>query len=189
MGWSLNLRFNDHFFCIIIAIMTYICLIISHSFMNKDQQFNTYLQQMERFCDYQERCLKDVEDKLNKLEVPTDMYDKLIEILLLNESFNNNRYAKAFASGKFRFKKWGRKKIFYALKLKKVDDRDIFNALLEIDEEDYLTALKELILYKIKEVGSIKEDSNKKKVLNFALQKGYESNLIWEVLNKGINDK
>jgi regulatory protein len=151
--------------------------------MNKEQQFNTYLQQMERFCDYQERCLKDVEDKLIKLEVPTDVYEKLIDALLLNKSFDNIRYAKAFASGKFRFKKWGRKKIFYALRLKKVSDKDIFNALLEIDEDEYIKTLKELVNYKISKVGSISNDANKKKVLNFALQKGYESNLIWEVLN------
>jgi len=150
-------------------------------FMDKKQQFNIYLHQMERYCDYQERCLKDVEDKLIKLEVPTDVHETLIEALLLNKSFDNIRYAKAFASGKFRFKKWGRKKIFYALKLKKVEDRDIFNALLEIDEEDYFVTLKELVSYKIKDIGSIKEPVNKKKVLNYALQKGYESNLIWEV--------
>ncbi|RLD41136.1 MAG: RecX family transcriptional regulator [Bacteroidetes bacterium] len=151
--------------------------------MDTNIQFNTYLQQMERFCDYQERCLKDVEDKLIKLEVTADMHQKLIDTLLLNKSFDNIRYAKAFTSGKFRFKKWGRKKIFYALKQKRIDDKDIFNALLEIDEDEYLITLKELIDYKINKIGDISEPVNKKKTLNFALQKGYESNLIWDILN------
>jgi regulatory protein len=152
--------------------------------MNNNQEINAYLQQIERFCDYQERCLKEVEDKLYKLEIPIDIHQQLIDSLIENENFDNLRYAKAFASGKFRFKKWGRKKIFYSLRLKKISDKDIFNALLEIDEEEYMKTLKELVNYKISKVGSVDNNVNKKKVLNFALQKGYESNLIWQILNK-----
>ena len=151
--------------------------------MDEKRHFNEILQQLERFCDYQERCLKEVEDKLYKLDVDNEIKSEMIDVLLENNSFSNLRYAKAFASGKFRFKKWGRKKIFYELRLKKINDKDIFNALLEIDEDDYLTTLKELIDYKISRIGDISEAVNKKKTLNYALQKGYESNLIWEILN------
>jgi regulatory protein len=152
--------------------------------MNQNQEFNAYLLQLERFCDYQERCLKEVEDKLYKLDAPRNFHQDIIKRLVSNSNFDNLRYAKAFASGKFRFKKWGRKKIFYALRLKKISDKNIFNALLEIDEDEYMKTLKELINYKISKLGSINNDANKKKVLNFALQKGYESNLIWQILNE-----
>ncbi len=149
--------------------------------MENIQLFNTYLAKLERYCDYQERCLKEVEDKLISLDVPSKFHLKLIDALVVNKNFDNLRYAKAFASGKFRFKKWGRKKIFYSLKQKNISDRDIFNALLEIDEDEYFSALKELIEYKISVVGELNDASNKKKVLNYALQKGYESNLIWDI--------
>jgi hypothetical protein len=66
---------------------------------------------------------------------------RLIETNFLNEE----RFAKAFAGGKFRTKKWGRLKIKRELAARKISDYCIKAAMKEIDEKDYWECLVQLI--------------------------------------------
>lgn len=142
------------------------------------------LVQIKQFCVYRERCHSEVKDKLYSL----GLYKKDVELLmaqLVEENYlNEERFAKQYAGGKFRMNKWGRVKIKYALKQKYVSDYCIKKALKEITEIDYYKTLTKLAEQKLK---TLKNEKNiftrKKKLQDYLLQKGYESELVRNVNN------
>ena len=142
------------------------------------------LGRMRRYCAYQERSHNEVRTKLLALGMRGNDLENVI-VKLIEEGFlNEERYAIAFAGGKFRIKNWGRNKIEQQLKVKGVSDYVINRAMKEIDEKDYKKSLQMLLK---KKVGSIK-DSNffgrKQKLSNFLIRKGYEPELVWEEVKK-----
>ena len=143
------------------------------------------LQKIKHFCAYQERNHAEVREKLYgyglyKMDVET-LLSKLIEENYLNEE----RYAIAFAGGKFRTRQWGRIKIKYELKKNKVSDYCIAVALKSIDEIDYKKAMKKLLESKNKMLSAeTNEFIKKKKIFAFLLQKGFEPPLITDCLEE-----
>ena len=138
------------------------------------------LQKLRQYCAYQERSHFEVQQKLWELGVYRSYHDEIISILIEEDYLNESRFAKQFAGGKFRLKSWGRKKIYYGLKEKKVSDYNIKMALKEINEGDYLKTLNALADKKYKELKGEQYLIRKKKTMDYLLQKGYESNLITE---------
>ena len=103
---------------------------------------------------------------------------ELIEFNFLNEE----RYARSFARGKFRIKKWGKLKIRMALKKREVYFKCIDFAMSEIDDKTYLNTLKELLQKKndiLKETNLYKR---KMKLINYLVNRGYEYDLISDCL-------
>jgi len=145
------------------------------------------LQKLRQYCAYQERSHSEVQQKLYELGIRKQDQDEIISTLIEEDYLNEERFAKAFAGGKFRMKDWGRKKIFYALKEKKVSEYSIKQAMKEIDEEEYLKNLKELVEEKY---NSLKEEQHlvrKKKTVDYMLQKGYEFDLVTKAVNELTN--
>src|SRR5699024_3142646 len=138
------------------------------------------------YCAYQERCHKEVEQKLHQLKVWGEDADEIISNLIQENFLNEERYAQAFARGKFRMKKWGKNKIRYALKRNQISDYCIKKAMKEIDEDDYLKTLTSLAQ---KKYDSLKKDSffrRKQKTRAHLIRKGYEYPLITEALENII---
>ena len=139
------------------------------------------------FCAYQERSQKEVRSKLYDLGLYPDEVEDVLTDLIMDNYVNEERFAKAYIGGKFRIKKWGRKKILIGLSPHKISDYCIKKGLEEIDEDDYIQTLEELI---IKKSESVKEpDSYKKrnKVATHAIYKGFESDLVWDIVKRLIN--
>lgn len=139
------------------------------------------LQKIRQFCSYQERTHQEVKDKLYGY----GLYKKDVELLLtqmIEENYlNEERYAIAFAGGKFRMKKWGRIKIKFELKQKRVSEYCIREALESIDEEDYRKTIKGLFQQKNQLLSREKNVFVKKqKIRSFLLQRGFEPSLIME---------
>ena len=138
---------------------------------------------LEHFCAYQERCHKEVEQKLYDLRMIPEAKEQIILHLLQHNFLNEERFAKAFVRGKFSIKKWGRIKIISELKFKNISPYNVKTALKEIDEDDYLATLQQITKKKlalIKESNSFKK---KNKLINYLISKGFESNLIYVVVN------
>jgi regulatory protein len=106
-----------------------------------------YLKMVD-YCNYQERCEKEIIDKLQDFEVNNNIIELVILKLKEENYLNNQRYACAYTRGKFRIKHWGRMKILQALKMKKIDNATIKIAFLEIDETEYEQTLEKLLLQK-----------------------------------------
>lgn len=141
------------------------------------------LLKMQSWCAYQERCQQDARNKLYELGMWEEAVENIIVKLIEDNFLNEERFATSFARGKFTIKKWGRVKIRQELKQKRVGDYCLKKAMLQIDETEYLATLKRLMEIKRK---LIKEKSPVKlnyKLMNYALSKGYEKDLIFDVLN------
>ncbi len=102
------------------------------------------LQKLKHYCAYQERCHNDVKEKLYKLGVWKKEHDEIIAALIEENYLNEERFAIAYAGGKFRINNWGRTKIKYALKQKQVSEYCIKKALKQIEEEVYCKVLSKL---------------------------------------------
>jgi len=134
------------------------------------------------FCAYQERTQKEVRDKLYELGQSTDDVEEIISWLITENYLNEERFAKAFVGGKFRIKKWGRNKILQELKARNISPYCIKKGMLEIDEEGYHQNLLSLLEKKSAELKEKNPLVRNHKLSQYLLSKGYESELIWEVL-------
>lgn len=142
------------------------------------------LQKLRHYCGYQERCHSEVREKLYSLGARKKDHDKIIATLIEEGYLNEERFAIAYAGGKFRMKQWGRVKIAYALRQKQVSDYSIKKALKQIDEKDYRAALTTLAKEKYE---SLKDEQwlvRKKKVLDYLLQHGYEADLATRAIDQ-----
>jgi regulatory protein len=137
------------------------------------------------YCAYQERCHAEVEAKLTEWGFFGIDAQQVILQLIEQNYLNEERFAKAFAGGKFRVKSWGRQKIIRELKLRKISPYCIQQALQEIDEAEYESRLMELITNKW---ADLKKERSKlirqQKVMRFAQSKGYEMDLIILLIKK-----
>lgn len=137
------------------------------------------------YCAYQERTQDEVRQRLKDWNVWGDEAEEIITELILENFLNEERFAKVFAGSKFRVKKWGRRKIMFELKKRRLSDYCIKAGMSEIDDEAYYETLTTLIEKKKHDYR--KEESEYKlnqKVAAFLVGKGYESNLIWEILRE-----
>ena len=142
-------------------------------------------QKAKHYCGYQERSHDEVKQKLYGFGLYKAEVEELLSKLIEENYLNEERYAIAFAGGKFRMKQWGKTKIKYELKLKKVSEYCIKKALKEIDEADYFKTLNKLADEKLK---TLKGEKNifikKKKLQNYLMGKGYEFDLITAILKQ-----
>ena len=142
------------------------------------------LTKIYRYCAYQERSHQEVKNKLYDYGLYSSEVDELISRLITEGFLNEERFAKAFAGGKFRMKKWGRLKIEYELKSLGLTQNCIGLGMKEIDAADYARTLKNLL--KKKALQTTEENSFKKrdKVARFAIAKGYEPEQVWELVKE-----
>ncbi len=142
------------------------------------------LQKIGQFCAYQERNHKEVKEKLYSYGLYKDQVEELLSKLIQENFLNEERYAIAYAGGKFRAKDWGKNKIKYGLKQHQVSDYCIKKALKTIDDDEYVKTLQKL--YSAKEK-TLKSEKNifikKRKIQQYLMQKGYETSLINELFN------
>ena len=140
------------------------------------------LDKMAKYCAYQERCVKDVSDKLKTFDIPQAEKDKIFDYLLDNRFVNDERFAKSFVRGKINQSGWGLNKIRFHLVQKGIAKEIIDEALEQTDEEVYRQRLIDILRVKAKSVKAETEFEKKRKLAAFAMQKGFEGSLVWEVL-------
>jgi len=137
------------------------------------------------YCKYQERCHSEVRNKLYELGFTTPEVEEQISKLIETGVINEERYAKAFAGGRFRMKQWGREKIRQQLKLHKISDYCIKKAMQEIPEEEYIRTLKKLLNKKLVEIRADRSEASRKaKLYRYLVQKGYENSLVMSAIKE-----
>ncbi len=148
--------------------------------MTKEQA----LQKLRHYCGYQERCHQEVKEKLYSLGVRKNEHDGIIASLIEDNYLNEERFAIAFAGGKFRMKQWGRVKIKYELKQRQVSEYCIKKALKQIDEKEYLSVLQKLGDDRYASLKAEQYLVRKKKTMDYLLQRGFELELVRQVMEK-----
>ncbi|MDB5241272.1 MAG: regulatory protein RecX [Spirosoma sp.] len=140
------------------------------------------LRKAAMFCAYQERTQQEVRERLKEWGLWGDDAEEVIAELIQQNYLNEERFAKSFAGGKFRVKGWGRRKIRQHLQQRGITGYNLDQAMNEIAPADYRTTLTELLDKKRR---TLRDDSPlivKQKLVRYALSKGYESDLVWQVL-------
>ncbi|MCB0457919.1 MAG: RecX family transcriptional regulator [Flavobacteriaceae bacterium] len=139
---------------------------------------------LESYCAYQERCHKDVENKLKEMRMIPEARNHIIHHLIQHNYLNETRFAQAFARGKFKQKSWGKTRIIRELKLRDISTFNVKIALQEIPENAYLFTFEALVEKRLNQLTSEKNLLKKKKKLaDYLLYRGWEANLVWEKVN------
>ena len=135
-------------------------------------------QKAKHFCGYQERSHYETAEKLYGFGLYKNEVEQLLSRLIEENYLNEERYATQFVRGKFRMKKWGRIKIQYELKQKRISSFNIKKGMKEIDEAEYDAVLLQLVTDKWNSLKAEQYINRQVKTTNYLLQKGFESNLI-----------
>lgn len=133
-----------------------------------------------QYCAYRDRSQKEVEEKLLEMRMIPQAREEIIIKLMQEDFLNEERFARSFVRGKFRIKKWGKKKIKQELKFREISTPIINLAMTEIDEKEYVKTVYQLAE---KKLNLLKEPNNlkrRKKLADYLLQKGYEAGLVYE---------
>lgn len=150
--------------------------------MNK--RLNTFTlteatKKLESYCAYQERCHKDVVTKLRELRMIPEAIDQIVVHLIQENYLNEERFAKSFARGKFRIKKWGRVRITNELKQRNITKYNINIALEEVDGNTYLETLDALANKRLEAIQETNVQKRKRKLADYLLYRGWESHLVY----------
>ena len=146
------------------------------------------LPKIQKYCAYQERSHKEVRNKLFEYNLWPNEVEEIISTLITENFLNEERFAKAYAGGKFRIKKWGKLKIVNELNRLGLTERCINSGLKEIDSSDYHKTLRSLLKKKAAEVKETNPFIRRNKIAKFAIGKGYESEVVWEFVKDIVPD-
>ncbi len=141
------------------------------------------------FCAYQERSQQEVRDKLYTYGLHEEEVEEAIAELIIDGFISEERFAKTYAGGKFRVKGWGKRKIIQGLKQHKISEYCIKIAMQEINPEDYYSTLVKHAEKKLPTIKSTSDYIRKGKLTQHLIAKGFEMDLISEVVSDIVNNK
>ena len=146
------------------------------------------LAKMSMLCAESEKCKNDIADKLKQHGLSSEDIDSILTYLETERFIDEARYSKFFAKDKYKFAKWGRKKIEYALKMKRIPTDHIKNALDEIPDDAYEETMMAALTSKLKTIKFQNRYDAKAKLFRFAASRGYESGVALDMIEKILND-
>ena len=153
--------------------------------INFSDQDKVIIEKIQSYCLYQDRCIKEVKNKLFSLKVNNNLVEKIINHLIDNDYLNEERFVKLFIQGKLRIKKWGKIKLKYELKIRGINNNIIDAHIKNISEDEYISYFDEFSSAKIKFLkGTL--DKKKRSFINYFTYRGWENQLIYQKL-KDIN--
>ena len=139
------------------------------------------LEKIKSYCQYQERCTKEVRKKLYNLKTSTESTEKIISFLTNNDFLNDERFVKFFIQGKLRIKKWGKIKLKYELKSRGINHQIIETSIQNIPDDEYISYFEEFSSNKIKFLKGTLEQK-KRSFINYFTYRGWENDLIYQKL-------
>lgn len=146
------------------------------------------LAKMSMLCAESEKCKNDIADKLKQHGISSEDITSILTYLETERFIDEARYSKFFAKDKYKFAKWGRKKIEYALKMKRIPSDYIKDALEEIPDDAYEETMMAALTSKLKSIKFQNRYDAKAKLFRFAASRGYESGVALDMIEKILND-
>jgi len=151
---------------------------------NKVYTIKETTEKIQSYCAIQDRCQWEVEKKMKEWGVSEIIIENILTDLILEKFVDEQRFTESFCRGKFRIKRWGKVKIKNELKIKKISNNCIDKGLLQIEKKEYMKVLKDLYIKKRDSLKDTNQFIRKGKIAKHLQQKGFESKLIWELINK-----
>jgi len=146
--------------------------------------YKQLLERAARLCSTGEKCSSDIGEKLHTWGMDDKDVQKALAYLISNKFIDDQRYTTFFVRDKLKLNKWGRIKISYALRQKKIDPDTIKAVMEEIDENQYMEILDGLIAEKIRKTGPPSDYQAKAKILRFAAQRGFTQEEVWDAMGR-----
>ena len=150
----------------------------------KSYSLNEAKKKLEHFCSYQERCHKEVEKKLKELGMIQSASQEIISQLIQEDYLNETRFAKSFARGKFRNKKWGKNRILREFKFRNISEYNIKMGMQELTDSEYENSFYNLFEKRKKSVEHLPIEEQKKKIYSYLSYRGWEHQKIYDALNQ-----
>ena len=147
---------------------------------------NEAKKKLEHYCAYQERCHKEVRQKLKDMNMIPEAIDAIVVHLLEHDFLNEERFAKTFVSGKFNIKKWGKRRLVQELKQKDIAKYNINIALAMISDKEYIETFNALAENKSKSIRETNSLKKKKKLSDYLVYRGWEPHLVYDKVNELI---
>lgn len=144
----------------------------------KSFTFEEIKQKIVNYCVYQDRCHAEVEQKMKEFLLIPEAKEEILLYLIKENYLNEERFTRSYVRGKFYIKKWGKNKIKVNLLQKGISEKLIVKAYGEIDDNEYLAAIKTILEKIIPTFKGLKEYQKKQKAIKYLLSKGYEYDLI-----------
>ncbi len=138
---------------------------------------------LEHYCAYQDRCHKEVEQKMWEFNLIPEAKELILLSLMKDNYLNEERFCKSYARGKFRIKNWGKQRIVRELKFRDISAYNIKTALKEIDETEYLKTIYRITENRNEVISEPNIFKRKKKLIDFLMRKGFENDLIFKTIN------
>ena len=154
----------------------------------KSYTFLEIKQKMVNYCVYQDRCHKEVEQKMWDFLLIPEAKDEILLYLMKENYLNEERFARSYIRGKFYMKSWGRNKIRNYLKFKGVPEKLINASFDEIDDDDYEKTLEKLYLDYSGKIKGLKDYQKKSKTIKYLLSKGFEYESITDLIKNLSQD-
>jgi len=154
------------------------------SFTKKTYTVEEALAKLQRYCAYQDRCHKEVAQKLKDMQMIPQASEQIIMTLIEENFLNEERFAMAFVRGKFKIKKWGRRRLTSELKQRNISKFLINQALGQISDVEYQTVFEALAYKKANSLKGVSVLKKKKKLADYLLYRGWEPYLVYEKINQ-----
>ena len=142
------------------------------------------INRMEQYCTYQDRCHKEVEQKLYEMNMIPQAKAEILMHLIEQNYLNEERFAKAYVRGKFRIKKWGKQRLKLELKRRNIHTNLINSALKEISDVDYLETFNEIATKKAESLSVSNRQVLRKKIADYLFYRGWESHLVYDKIRE-----
>jgi regulatory protein len=144
---------------------------------------------LEGYCAYQDRCHKEVISKLREMNMIPQAIDLIVGHLIKENFLNEERFARSFARGKFKIKKWGKNRIVNELKHRDISKYNITMALKEIESKEYLNTFNVLAKKRLSEIREKDLQKRRKKLADYLLYRGWESGMVYEKVYELVPNK
>lgn len=142
---------------------------------------------LENYCVYQDRCHKEVEQKMWEFHLIPEARELILLSLMKDNFLNEERFSKSYARGKFRIKSWGKQRIIRELKFRDISAYNIKTGLKEIDEAEYLKTIYRVTENRNEVISEPNIYKRKKKLIDFLMRKGFENDLIFKVVGEVVS--
>ena len=142
------------------------------------------LAKLQSYCAYQDRCHKEVAQKLKEMRMISQASEQIIIALIDGDFLNEERFSMAFVRGKFKIKKWGRRRLASELKQRNISKFLIQKALGQISERDYKATFEALVHKKAESITGGSIAKKRKKLADYLLYRGWEAHLVYDKINQ-----
>lgn len=155
--------------------------------LGRKYSFEVAKAKVQKICAFQEKCIFEITQKLKSWQIPNQEIDKIIDDLIDKKFIDEDRYTQAFVNSKLSINQWGKIRLRFELKQRKIENAIIEKYLAEINELKYLEILRHLLQFKADQLKNkdLSEYELKSKLVNYLQGKGFEMELIFKEV--GLN--